>query len=168
MLVLTEENTVLDLKLLGKKATDKRYSVFDYSNTKDSDYYFKPLIFLDIFDDTALDFRIGNNRIMIPEQWSLVMADPANGDVEIVAVEDINNRDFHAFVFNPHTCFYPKFMPVRMEDIFLEVRWVFPKMEPHRFLLVPLTNDNNPDCILLINEKDQKKISPPTLMTLTE
>lgn len=160
MLILTNENKTIDLNLIGNKIKDIRFSVFDYSTPKDPDYFFKPLVFLESFNDCCLEFSIGKYRIRLPKDWAVVMADPEMGEVELISVEEINNRDFHAFVFNPLTGFYPKFLPVKLEDLFLDVRWVFPKLEHHNFLVMPLSNDPNPDCIFLINEKDQKKITP--------
>ena len=164
MLVLTTENKTLDLNLVGDKIGDIRYSVFDYSTPKDDpDYYFKPLVFLESFNDCALEFVLGTTKMQLPKDWAILTVDPDIGEVEVIPIEEINNRNFSAFTFNPITGYYPKFLPIKLNDIFLDVRWVFPRLEAHNFLVAPISNEPNPDCIFLINAKDQKKIVPLTM-----
>ena len=138
----------------------KRYSVFDYADKEDPDYFFKPLVFLEHFSSLALELNVGPYKIKVPSDWSIVLAAPDTGDIELVPVEDINNRDFHVFSFNPLTGFYPKFLPVGLNDLFRDMHWTFPKLDHRNFLMAPLSKDDNPDCIMLINEKDQKRMPP--------
>lgn len=166
MLILTNENKTLDLNLIGKKVDDIRYSVYDYSNKEDPDYLFKPLVFLDTFNCSAIELSVGKYRLRIPSEWSILLAEPETGEIEIIPIEDLNNRNFQTFVFNPITGYCPKYLPVKLEDIFLDIRWVFPKLDHHNFLTVPLSTEPNPDCIFIINEKDQRKIKPMTLEDL--
>ena len=53
MRILTTENTAYDLDRIPESSEDIRYCVFDYTNPKDSDYYFVPLIFLESFHAPA-------------------------------------------------------------------------------------------------------------------
>ena len=55
MLILTNENKTLDLDTLGTRiSNDIRFCVFDFSNIKDVDYYYKKLIYLESFNDRAV------------------------------------------------------------------------------------------------------------------
>src|SRR5690606_19633685 len=132
----------------------------------DCDYYFKPLVFLESFNDCALQFNIGPHKIQVPKDWSIITGDPEIGEIELIPVEEINNRDFHAFTFNPHTGFYHTFLPIKLDDLFVNVRLIFPKLDQHNFILITLITSPTPDSIFLINEKDQTTIPPILLENL--
>jgi hypothetical protein len=168
MIVLTAENTTFDLNTLGVVLTqDIRFAVFDYADKQNPDYYFRSLVMTESFNSFGVELAIGKYSIQVPSEWSLVLADPETADVEIIPVDEINNRDFHAFVFNPINGYYPQYKPAIPVDIFTDVRWVTPRLSLHNFLVLPLVPGESPDCILMINEKDQKKIPPLTIDQIT-
>jgi hypothetical protein len=54
---------------------DLRYCVLDYSDPKEADFLFPPLIYLDAFTREAADIRIGGLCLQMPLDWSIVIAD---------------------------------------------------------------------------------------------
>lgn len=163
MLILTNENNTFDLNLIGNRlATDVRYGVFDFSDKQNADYFFRPLFMYESFNMSAFEVMIGDYKILVPAEWSIVLGDKESGDIEIVPLEDINERDFKALVYNPiGKSSWPKFEKLKITDLYLDIRWAVPRLGVHNFLMAPLHKGPNPECIMLINEKDQKKV--PTL-----
>ena len=49
MQILTVENQSYELDFVPEEIEDVRYGVLDYSNKNDADYFFVPLVFLEIF-----------------------------------------------------------------------------------------------------------------------
>ena len=63
--ILTVENQSYDLDFVPEEIEDIRYCVLDYSNPKDADYIFVPLVFLESFNAPAAILKIGNKQIKI-------------------------------------------------------------------------------------------------------
>lgn len=159
MLILTNDNKTFDLNQVGHELAEPvHYSVFDYSDKANCDYYFRPLVMTETFNNVTIDFQMGPYRIMLPQEWSIILGDPETGDVELIPIDEINTRNFHVLSLNPIRGMH-RFIPIKPVDVFTDVSWTVPKLAFHNFLLVPLHTGPNPDCIFLINEKDQKKIS---------
>lgn len=159
MLILTHDNKTFDLNKIGKELPERiHYGTFDVSDKSNPDYYFRQLIMAETFNDDALVFFIGKHKIMLPKDWSIVLADPETADVELIPAREINTRQFHALTFNPIRNGMHSFMPVIPTDVFTDVTWTVPRLSFHNFLLMPVENKPNPDCILIIQEKDQKKL----------
>ena len=161
MKILTADNTVFDLDTVGSELAEAVHlGVFDYSNKNDYDYFFRPLIMTETFSSVTVEFQIGQNKILLPLGWSIVLGCPETGDIELIPVGDLNSRDFHAIVYNPIKAMMHKFVPLTPIDVFTEVSWTVPRLAFHNFLLMPINNNESPDCIIIINESDQKKIPP--------
>jgi hypothetical protein len=159
MLILTHDNKIFDLNQVGHELAESvHYGIFDISDKNNPDYYFRPLVMTETFNNVTIEFRIGKNKIMIPQEWSIVLADPDTGDVELIPADEINVREFHALVFNPIRNGMHSFLPLAPVDVFTDVSWTVPRLGFHNFLVMPIENKPNPDCILIINEKDQKKL----------
>ncbi len=159
MLILTNENTVLNLNEIGKELKEMvHFGVFDFQDKHNCDYFFKPLVMTETFSNVTLQFQIGPHKILLPQEWSAILADPETGDIEIIPIDEINGRNFHIFSHNPLKSGIHKFFSIEPVDVFADVSWTVPKISSHNFLIMPLENKDNPDCIFLINEKDQKKI----------
>ena len=109
MKILTVENQSYDLDYVPEEIDDIRYCVLDYSNKNEADYFFVPLVFLEIFNAPAAVLKIGNNMVKMPLDWSLIICEPDVGEPEVVPITSLNDRGFHAFTFNPITGFLPKF-----------------------------------------------------------
>ena len=152
MKVLTVENQSYDLDFVPEEIEDVRYGVLDYSNKNDADYFFVPLVFLEIFNAPAAVLRIGNHMVKMPLDWSLIICEPDVGEPEVVPITSLNDRGFHAFTFNPITGFLPKFQNVEIINVFQEVKWHFPKLKFGHFLAVPLGDEEGSNCAFFVKE----------------
>ena len=155
MKVLTLENETLELDLLPEEIDDIRYSVLDYSDPNDVDYIFVPLVFLESFNSPIATVRIGEHRLNIPLDWSLIISEPDIGDAEIMSLMSLNDRDFKAFCLNPLSDVMPKFLPISIENIFAEAKWFFPKLKPGHILTVPLQSGSKPTCAYFVKETNK-------------
>ena len=152
MKILTVENQSYDLDYVPEEIDDIRYCVLDYSNKNEADYFFVPLVFLEIFNAPAAVLKIGNNMVKMPLDWSLIICEPDVGDPEVVPITSLNDRGFHAFTFNPITGFLPQFQNVEITNVFQEVKWTFPKLKFGHFLAVPLGDEEGSNCAFFVKE----------------
>jgi hypothetical protein len=154
MKILTLNNRAFDLNELPEEVDDDmRFSVLDNSNPQDPDFYFMPLIFLEAFNSPAILLQIGDNQIQMPLDWCMVVGDKECGlDPEVLPLTSINERGFDALVFNPVNGFRQEYYPIKIINIFQDVRWYFPKMKNGQLLTVPLNDDPNPPCAFFIKE----------------
>lgn len=161
MLILTNDNTTIDLIQLGQELTENiHFGIFDFSEKNNYDYFFRPLIVREQFNNVTILFQIGHYKTLLPIEWSIVLADPETGDIELIPVKDINTRNFHVFTFNPLNGGLHRFYPLKAIDIFTDVCWTVPKIALGSFLLAPLSAGAGPECIFIVNEKEQRKIPP--------
>lgn len=152
MKILTVENQSYELDFVPEEIEDVRYGVLDYSNKNDADYFFVPLVFLEIFNAPAAVLRIGNHMVKMPLDWSLIICEPDVGEPEVVPITSLNDRGFHAFTFNPITGFLPQFQNVEITNVFQEVKWHFPKLKFGHFLAVPLSDEEGSNCAFFVKE----------------
>lgn len=137
---------------LPEKIDDLRYCVLDYSDHHNVDYYWPPLVFLDIFSAPCADLRIGGYNIQMPLNWSVVVGDKHGGDLEVMKLVDIMDKDFDVFVFNPISGYMPDFQMIEIMNVFADVRWCFPKLKLGHFLAVPLEIKPQPVCAFFIQD----------------
>lgn len=135
---------------------DLRYCVLDYSNQNDIDFYFVPLLYLDQFPRPAADIRIGPYNIQMPLDWSIVIGDKNLGLLEIVSLQQLNDRDMDAFVINPTGSFTPEFLEITIENVFPDVHWSLPKLKHGHLLAAPLHTGPAPICAFFV--KDTNKL----------
>jgi len=152
MKILTVENQSYDLDYVPEEIDDIRYCVLDYSNKNEADYFFVPLVFLEIFNAPAAVLKIGNNMVKMPLDWSLIICEPDVGEPEVVPITSLNDRGFHAFTFNPITGFLPKFQEVEITNVFQEVKCHFPKLKYGHLLAVPLDDKEGSQCAFFVKE----------------
>ena len=152
MKILTVDNQSYELDFVPEEIEDVRYGVLDYSNKNDADYFFVPLVFLEIFNAPAAVLRIGNHMVKMPLDWSLIICEPDVGEPEVVPITSLNDRGFHAFTFNPITGFLPQFQNVEITNVFQEVKWTFPKLKFGHFLAVPLGDEEGSNCAFFVKE----------------
>ena len=152
MKILTVENQSYELDFVPEEIEDVRYGVLDYSNKNDADYFFVPLVFLEIFNAPAAVLRIGNHMVKMPLDWSLIICEPDVGEPEVLPITSLNDRGFHAFTFNPITGFLPQFQNVEITNVFQEVKWHFPKLKFGHFLAVPLGDEEGSNCAFFVKE----------------
>lgn len=164
MRILTVENKSFSMNDVPDEVDDLRYGVLDYSDTRNIDYLFIPLLFLESFHVPAVDLQIGKHRIQMPMDWSIVIGDKHSGDLEVIELKKLNDRPFQAFAINPINGFMPEFLDIRITNIFPDVKWYFPKLKYGHILTVPISTDDSPLCCLVV--KDSNKI--PEQLDITQ
>lgn len=156
MRILTNEDAVYNLNSAPDVVDDIRYCVLDYSDQNNVDYYFVPLIFLESFNSPCVDLRIGNFNIQMPLDWSVIIGDINSGDLEVMPIIYLNDKDFDVFVYNPISGYMPKYLKFETVNIWPDVKWYFPKLKNGHLLAVPLSDGPKPLCAYFI--KDLGKI----------
>jgi len=152
MNILTNENCTYNLDKVPNEIEDIRYCVLDYSNPKDPDYFFIPLIFLESFYAPAVVLEIGQWKIQMPLDWSILVCDEDYSDLEIMPLTSLNDRGFHTMVYNPLRHMVPKAHEVNIVNVYAEVKWFFPKLKNGNILVVPLEDKPIPLCALFVKE----------------
>ena len=156
MRVLTIDNSTFDIDEIPDLVDDIRFCVLEIMAADDIDYFFKPLLFLESFNDLKVELRIGPHRTYIPSKWSIVCGDREFGELEVLPVKQLNDREFDAFVFNPIKGFRPTFEELEMVNILPETKWYLPKLKYGQLLCLPLTITNNPPCVYITHQKNNK------------
>lgn len=155
MRVLTSENTPYDLDFVPEEIDDIRYCVLDYSNKNNPDYYFIPLVFLEIFNAPAAVLQIGKNTFKMPIDWSLIICDSEVGEPEVLPITSLNDRGFTAFSLNPISSYMPSYHPVEIVNVYNEVKWHFPKLKQGHLLAVPLSDEPGSECAFFVKETNK-------------
>jgi hypothetical protein len=164
MKILTVDNTSYDLDDIPETVDDLRYGILDYTNPKNVDYYFIPLVFLESFYAPAAVLKIGDYTINMPLDWSVVICDPQCGEPEVVSLMSLNDRGFTAFAFNPITGYKPEYLDISITNIYSDVKWYAPKLKYGHLLCIPLGDGPNPLCVMFV--KEANKI--PEVLDLSE
>jgi len=138
--------------LVPEEIDDIRYCVLDYSDKTNADYYFMPLVFLEIFNAPAAVLRIGNHTFKMPIDWSLVICDSEIGEPEVIPITSLNDRGFTAFTINPISSYMPSYQPIEIVNVYNEVKWHFPKLKQGHLLAVPLGDDDKSECAFFVKE----------------
>ncbi len=154
MRILTLENKCFNLDDLPDKLEDDiRFSVLDNSDTKEPDFFFMPLIFLESFSSPAMVLRIGDQEITMPVDWSVAVGCSESGnDIEILPLTSLNDRGFEAFIFNPLTSYKVDFKPLEIVNFYTDVKWYFPKMKNGQLLSTPLAEGDDPMCAFFVKD----------------
>ena len=147
MKILTSDNQSLNVNHLPDQGVDLNFCVLDYSDNKNIDYYWHPLVFLESFVSPSVDLQIGPYQCQMPLDWHLVIGDPEIGDLEIVSLLYLMDKDFQAFCFNA-------FGDVLTE--LADVKWFCPKLKTANILAAPLQDGRDPACAFFV--KDLSKI----------
>ena len=103
-----------------------------------------------------MDIKIGNTNIQMPLDWSVIIGDINSGDLEIMPLVYLNDKDFDVFTYNPINGYMPKFSKFQVINIWPDVKWYFPKLKNGNFLAVPLEDTESPLCAFFI--KDAGKV----------
>ena len=152
MNVLTNENKSYSLNAMPSSTDDIRYCVLDYSDQKNVDYVFIPLLFLESFNSPAVDLKIGPYRVQMPIDWSIVIGDKHSGEVEVIELKKLNDRPFQAFGLNPISGFMPYFLDIEIINVYPDVKWFFPKLKFGHLLAVPLSFEPKPIACFFVKE----------------
>ena len=156
MQILLPSNETYNLNKVPNEDADIRYCVLDYSDPKNPDYFFIPLLFLESFYAPAVVLQIGNRKLQVPLDWSILVCDADYSDLEIVPLVDLNDREFHTMVYNPLKHMVPQAQEVAITNVYAEVKWFFPKLKNGNILVVPIEDGEIPMCVLLV--KDTNKL----------
>ena len=119
------------------------------------DYYFIPLIFLESFYAPAIVMQLGEYKVQMPLDWSIVVCDEDYTSLEVMPLTSLNDRGFHTIVFNPLHHMVPVPYEVNIVNVYAEVKWYFPKLRNGSFLVVPLDDSPTPQCALFVKEKNK-------------
>lgn len=155
MRILTVENNTYELDDIPETVDDLRYGVLDYTNHKNVDYFFIPLIFLESFYSPAAVLRVGEYTVNVPLDWSIVICDPEVGDPEVVSLMSLNDRGFKAFAMNPINGFSPQYLDVAITNIYTDIKWHAPKLKFGHLLCVPLSDKPESPCIMIVKEANK-------------
>ena len=154
MQILTLDNRTFHLNNLPDEVDDNmRFSVLDNSNPNEPDFFFQPLIFLESFNSPAVVLKIGKHEIQMPLDWCIVVGCKESGnDLEVIPLTSLTDRGFDAFIFNPLSDFKFSFGEIEIVNIYMDVKWYFPKMRNGHILATPLTNGEKPPCAYFVKE----------------
>ena len=152
MYILTPDNSTYNLDKVPNEVEDVRYCVLDYADPKNPDYFFIPLLFLESFYSPAVVLEIGNYKIQMPLDWSILVCDEDYSDLEIIPLTSLNDRGFHTMVFNPLRHMVPKAYEVNITNVYAEIKWFFPKLKNGSILVVPVEDAEVPMCCLFVKE----------------
>lgn len=150
--ILTVDNVPYNLDEMPTDVDDVRFCILDNSNPKDCDFYYVPLIFLESFISSALILRIGNYTVKMPLDWNILIGSPQCGELEIVPLVSVINRDFDAFVSNPISGFMHQYLPIELVDLYTDIKWYLPKVKTGQLLAIPLSSGPKPDCAYFISD----------------
>jgi len=153
--VLTSENQTYELDFVPEEIDDIRYCVLDYSDRQNPDYFFMPLVFLEIFNAPAAVLQVGEHTFKMPIDWSLIICDSEIGEPEVVPITSLNDRGFTAFTMNPITSYMPSFQPIEIVNVYSEVKWHFPKLKQGHLLAVPLSDGEDQHCAFFVKETNK-------------
>ena len=142
----------MDMSSLPDMVDDLRFCVLDYSNQQEVDFYWIPLIFLDVFPRPSADLQIGKYRVQLPLDWSIIIADKDFGYMELIELKYLRYRPFEAFIMNPITGYMPDFGEITHLNNFPDVTWNMPKLKYGHILAVPLEQKHNPACIFCLKD----------------
>lgn len=170
MRILTEENKTFNIDDLDvDQPIDHRYGILDYSDTKHVDFYFIPLIFMETFNAPAVDLLIGQHRIQMPLDWSIIVADKDLGELEVMPFTSLNDREFQVLAYNPITGFRPEFPDIKIMNIYPDVTWSFPKLKFGHLLSVPLMEKGTEKTLYRgIGGPEYKRIDLPCVFCVKE
>lgn len=155
MRILTNNNTVYSINQVQDGMDTLSYCILDYSNQNDVDYYFLPLLFLESFYSPCIDLKIGPYNIQMPLDWNVLIGDKNLGDLEIMPLVYLMDKDFDVFCFNPVNGYMPKFQKLEIQNTWPDVKWYFPKLKNGHLLAVPLTEQPNSLCAFFVKEPNK-------------
>lgn len=153
MQILTNENRAYNLDRIPDEVEDIRYCVFDTNDPDYMDYFFIPLIFLESFYSPAIVLDIGEHKIQMPLDWSIVVCDEEMTDMEIMPLTSLNDRGFYTVAYNPLQHFVPQPVEINIVNVYADVKWFFPKLRNGTMLVVPLENTEKPRCAMFVKER---------------
>lgn len=148
MLILTEKNIPFSMNDVEDE-TDIFFGIIDYSDPRTADYLFYPLLFKEIYRTPAIELLIGEDKVILPMDWNIVIGDKDSGEIEVFPIKKLIDRSFSAFVMNPISGYMPEFRNIKVLNIFPDLKWDLPKLMNGYILCVPVKNEEKPQCIFI-------------------
>lgn len=152
MKVLTPENRCFEMNNLPDEIDDIRYCVMDVTDKSEPDFFFIPLVFIETFNAPSISLSIGNHKIEMPLDWHVLIGDRDLGELEFVPLTSINERDFETILTNPLGGFMQEWAPLKVNNIFADVKWFFPKLKYGHILAIPLEYGDKPRCAYFVKD----------------
>lgn len=153
MKILTPENYAVEIDTLSEQIEqDLYFGVLNNQDPNDADYIFVPLVFMETFYSPTLKLQIGKTQIKIPVDWQILIGEPDHGDLEVIPLTSLNDRNFKAFVFNPISSYRPEFLKIEITDVYPESKWFLPKLKNGQLLCVPLESGSKPKCVYFVKD----------------
>ena len=162
MNILLSGNESRNLDVVPDEVDDMNFCVLDFSaaqtNPDDVDFYFRPLRVVEEFSATAAVIRIGRHRMKAPLNWHILIACPDTFEIQLMELTELhafsfsNDENFHmnAFVINPLSGQHPdNNAKIIIEEVYKDVRWRTPAMDPKCAMAVPLKDGKSPPCAFL-------------------
>jgi hypothetical protein len=163
MKILTIENKPYDLDCIPDHVETVeeclRYCILDCADKTDIDYFFVPLVFLESFYAPAIVLQIGEHKLKMPLDWSILVCDDNFNDIEVMPLSQLNDREFFTISCNPMKSMIPDFVPVEIVNVYMSVKWYMPKLKHGHVLPVPLNDEQDAPCAFFV--KDINKIPDP-------
>jgi len=152
MRILTLDDTAFEMNELPDEVDDLRFAVLDNSDSSNPDYFFIPLIFLESFNSPAAVIDVAGNLIRLPIDWKILIGEREVGDLEMLNLSSLNDRGFKAFSFNPLSGKMHDYLPIRIVDLYSDVKWYFPKLKQGQILAIPIETTQGPRCVYAAKE----------------
>lgn len=153
------ETKVYNLDCVPEEIADVRYCIMDCTDKANVDYFFVPLIFLESFYAPAIVLTIGDKKIQMPFDWSVMVCDEHFNDIEVIPLTQLNDRGFKTPVYNPMSHMVPEALDIEVTNVYAEVKWFFPKLKNGYMLSVPVEHGKDPRCAMFV--KEANKIPDP-------
>jgi hypothetical protein len=152
MKILTPENQCFEMNNLPDEVEDIRYCVMDVTDKNDPDFFFIPLVFIETFNAPSISLSIGPYRIEMPLDWHILIGERDLGQLEFIPLTSINERDFSTILTNPLTGFMQEWAPIKVNNVFADVKWFFPKLKYGHILAIPLEYGDKPHCAYFVKD----------------
>ena len=153
MYILSNNNTAIPLVSLVDSDDEVSFSYLDNTEPNFPDFYFQNLVFIESYIATAVELKLGNYKIIMPVDWSIVVGDgQSDCDLEILPVTTLTTRGFEALTFNPISSFRTDFLPIEVTNMYPNVKWCFPKLTPGHALTVPIKAGYAPPCCYFMRD----------------
>lgn len=121
MKILTETGERVSITGIPQTLSDKRH----FAVLHDNDFHFRPLIFLEVYKARQVTVQLGNHRVGLPADFSILVYDRDNGLIE--AIELGMATGFDALAFNPLRGLIPESLPMVLHHDRDKREWMVPK-----------------------------------------
>lgn len=146
MKILTTEDKAIDTDGISD-GKNIHYGVLDFTKTKTPDFFFKPLVFVNVCQDSAAHLTIGGYDVILPFRWNVLVF---NGNmIEYISIEDMTGRLMDVVCLNPISGFRPMPMKARVNGISYDASFSIPNLDRKHLLVTPIEpKEDSPLCIL--------------------